>query len=158
MGAHSHCSGWLTKCPHYYPHFQTTPLPGGVQDIPRLLAATSSWANSSSGGAVATTAALLDPAAAAEATAVTLEGRRATLLERESALQRWAVALELSAGRLAAAEEREANAREAAAKEAAALAAREGAAREQSARLEKLVRGWGVVELHCMMSRKLVNK
>jgi hypothetical protein len=55
------------------------------------------------------------------------------------------VVLELSGGRLAAAEEREAKAREAAAKEAAALASREGAAREQATRLEKLVRWWGVV-------------
>jgi PHD/YefM family antitoxin component YafN of YafNO toxin-antitoxin module len=46
---------------------------------------------------------LLNPSASAEDVAVASETRRAALLERESALQRWAVALELQAARQSAA-------------------------------------------------------
>jgi hypothetical protein len=46
---------------------------------------------------------LLDPTASPEDVAVVSETRRAALLEREGAMQRWAVQLELQAARQAAA-------------------------------------------------------
>lgn len=63
--------------------------------VPRQLQEVSGWRSAS-------TAALLDPAAAPEDVAVVSETRRAALLEREGALSRWAVSLELQAARQAA--------------------------------------------------------